>query len=1105
MLLKMRRRIAARRSRHLLFCFSSPLENLLHMNRQQNLRLSRLALGLIAALGAAPIFAQSTSSGLSGQVLGVNGQPVAEAEVTITHVESGTVSRVTTDANGRYNARGLRVGGPYTVVVNKDGEGSDTENNVYLPLNQVVTVNATLERSVNLDTVVVTGASVPSVFSADNKGVGTSLDGRRLEITPSSSRSLDDVARLDPRITVTDQATGAISVAGVNNRFNNISVDGLSQGDPFGLNANGMPYTGSPISVDTIAAYDIKVSDFDVSQDTVGAAINAVTKSGTNNLHGSLYYVYKNAKDMVGSRDGQDYAGFDNDTTWGLTVGGPIVKDKLFFFASYETQKITNFGGTSSDDGFATGVVSQAEIDEVIDIAKNTWGFDPGTYGALGVNLENKRYLGKIDWNINDSHRASLTYQQTEETQPSPYDSNAATVILSTRWYTKENTTKNVSLQLFSDWTDFFSTEAKFSFQRFEQESGNAINLPTINVSSNNNPASSGNGVRLGEDRNRHENRIKTDKFTASIFGTLYGVDHEVKFGFDYMRNNALNLYGRDLHGVYVFGSIDDFRAGNYYSYTVRRPLDGYTEEDLAASIKFSQLSPFIQDTWQVNDNLSVVYGVRVNIPDAKVAAPLNPGFEGVFGYPNNYRISSHNRVVLPRVGFNYTFNTERMMQLRGGAGLFQSVPPVVWLANPYQNNGMTSGSFSSSDPAAYPFSADPYNQPVPSNLAASGEAQVDSIDPNFKLPTIWKFSLGYDAELPWMGLVATAEVQHLKNKHGVFYKAINIGAYNSATGLYDAPTGVLADGRASYWCTIGGSTGNSNKNCGRNSAYTYNSTMLSNTDKGESTALTLSLDKPMANGWYANLSYTYTRAKEVASDGSSQAWSSYQYVSRLNPNEEVLATASREVRNSVKLSLGWERAFFRDYKTSVTAFYTGRDGLPYTWIVNGDVNGDRIFQDPAYIPLRDDALVSYVNGRSGAATAEQIAAFHAFIDSNSYLSSRRGTIAERNGARMPWVNQLDVSFQQELPGFMQGHKSILRLDIYNFLNLLNKDWGITEKMDFDTRYLANLSRVNADGTYVYDLSANAPQALPVYDANSAYPSRVVSRWAAMLTFRYQF
>ncbi|WDS36035.1 TonB-dependent receptor [Pseudoxanthomonas sp.] len=1080
------------------------------MTQHRRIRTSKLALGLLAALAAAPAMAQSTSSGIAGTVLSSGGAPVADAEVTITHVESGTISRATTDAAGRYTARGLRVGGPYTVTINKPGEGTDTEDGIYLDLNRVNTVNVALKGDVaTLETVTAIGVASSNVFSADNKGVGTSISGRQLEVSPHGNRSLDDVARLDPRINVTDQATGAISVAGVNNRYNSISVDGLGQGDPFGLNANGMPYTGSPISVDTIAAYDIKASDFDVSQDTVGAAINAVTKSGTNEFHGSVYYAYKNAKDMVGSEGGKDYDLFDKDTTKGVTIGGPILKDKLFFFGSYEEQEVTNFGGASADDGVGSGAVSQADIQRVIDIAKNTYGIDAGTYGALGVSLKNKRYLGKIDWNINDYHRTSLTYQQTEENLPQPYDTDASKVILSTRWFNKVSETKNTALQFFDDWSENFSTEAKFSYQKFSQIAGNAIDLPSINVATDgltagSAPNNDGNGIRFGEDRNRHENAIDTKKFTASIFGNWYLGDHTLKFGFDYEKTKALNLYGRDLHGVYTFASIDDFEAGRYSYYTVTRPLDGYTEADTAAAINLEQWSPFLQDTWQATDRLSLVYGVRVNIPKADKAPPEHPQFEEAFGFSNSYKLGASNKVVLPRLAFNYAFDTPRYSQLRGGVGLFQTTPPFVWLGNPYQNNGVNKGSITktSYDPN-YPFSADPYNQPFPEPGAADYPTvgkQVDAIDPDFKLPTAWKFSLGYDAELPWWGLVGTAEILHLKNKDAVFYQALNIGQAN----------GQLFDGRDSYWVTPGGA-----KNNGANPNFTSGSngtTLLGNTDKGGSTAVTFALDKPLSNGWYGNLSYTYTHAREVGSDTSSQAWSSYQYVSRLNPNEEIASTATREVRNSIKLSLGWEHAFFGDYKTSITGFYNGRSGLPYTWIMNGDLNGDGISQDPAYVPLVNDSNVSYVWGTGSsarAATAEEIAAFQAAIDSNTYLASQRGSVVKRNGDRMPWINQFDLGIQQEIPGFFKEHKGVVRLDIYNFLNMLNKDWGVTKGTGstnlYDTRYLAGLNRVNPDGTYVYNLQSNAPQPLYQYDAYAGSPSRVVSRWSALVTLRYEF
>lgn len=1046
---------------------------------------------LLAMAGQAA--AQQTSSGVSGLVVDAGSAPVQGAEVIITHVESGTVRRTTTDASGRYVARGLRVGGPYTITVNRNGASTEVRDDVYLDLSAVATIDADLgagSTGTNIEEVVVTGQAGASILGSDNKGVGTAISGRQLALMPMGNRSLDDVARLDPRITVTDQASGAISVAGVNNRYNDISVDGMFQGDPFGLNSNGMPYTGSPISVDTIEAYNIKVSDFDVATDTVGATINAVTKSGSNEFHGSVYQALKDSSWVRG-----DYGLFDQDKTLGVTVGGPILEDQLFFFASYEEQEVSDFGGATPADGVASGAISMNEVTEAIRIADES-GLQDNAYGALDSVLENKRYLAKIDWNINDKHRASLTYQQTEEARPQPYDLRDNSVILTNHWYHTDNVTKNTSLQLFSDWTSSFSTEAKLSTQTFDQINGAKVDNPEVII---NVP---GGQIFVGEDDNRHENQINTDRTTFNFAGIYYAGNHTIKGGVDYLRHEAFNLYGKTLHGEYTFDSLEDFASGNYDRYVIRRPAAGYTESDTAAALVYSQISPFLQDTWQVGDTLSVIYGIRMNIPKAKSAPEVAPGFQQAFGFPNNYKLGSDNKVILPRIAFNYQLDTERYSQLRGGIGAFQSIPPFVWLANPYQNNGVTAVRFQVTDPSLAPFSPDPYNQPLPGgaspgNLVCGEEdvtCQVDSIDPDFKLPTVWKISLGYDTELPWWDLIGTVEWQSIRARDAVFYQAINLGQAQ----------GQLADGRDYYYCTLG-SLSSSNKNCNSQAGFSNNSTMLGNTDEGLSNALTFSVNRPMSNGWYANLSYTYTDAEEVASDGSSQAFSSYQYVSRVNPNQEIATTAGRLIENSVKLSVGWERAFFGDYMTSITAFYNGHDGLPYTWTFNGDPNGDGIFQDPVYIPLVNDPNVSY-----GDATQQQIDAFHAFVDGNSYLSGRRGRIAARNEDSYPWVNQVDLGIQQELPGFSREHRAVLRLDIYNFLNMLNDDWGITKGDTFsdNTRQLARLSGINADGSYVYDLgSPSNPtwRSLNDYDSSASFPSRLVSRWSLMLTLKYEF
>jgi hypothetical protein len=1026
--------------------------------------------------------------------------------------------------------------------VNKAGAGSDTENNIYLNLNQVSTVNAQLDNNVTtLDTVQAVASADSYVFSSDNKGVGTNLSGRQLETAVSGNRSLDDIARLDPRVTVTDQNDGSISVAGQNNRYNSINVDGLSVGDPFGLNGNGLAFTGSPISPDTIAAYDIKITDFDVTSDSVGANINAVTKSGTNEFHGSVYYALTDGSSMIGDRGSSKYGGFDQNKTIGATFGGPIIKDRLFFFASYEDQKITGLSGVGTD-AVISGRLTQAQVDEVAS-AFESIGIQAGAYGsASAVTLQDKRKLAKLDWNINDDHRASFTFQQTEESKPGPYSSyvKETSAILPSNWYTSASKTDNYSLQLFSDWSQDFSTELKIGYQKFDATNGAAVNQPEVfacftAVESNcrdyaGSIPSNTPWVIAGEDRFRHENSIASKRITGTLAGTYYMGDHVIKGGFDFLSNEVANVFGQLLNGSYGFYDkngngtpADEIAAGDYNTFVKNYLPDGVTLADSAGTWKYTQISPFIQDTWQATDNLSLSYGLRVNIPKADHAPPValesatstapgatpgEPVWESRFGYPSDTTLGSKNKVIEPRFAFNYSFDTERQMQLRGGLGLFQTVPPYVWMTNPYTNNGVVSSKqYKGDDPTADPFSADPANQPGPTGASAgvcatNAVCQIDVIDPDFKLPTAWKFSLGFDAELAW-GLTGSIEYTHLKAKNAIDYMLPNIGT----------PNGTLPDGRNSYWKTYPNSSTSSIGSGTNNGAFqeiNIRSSLLTNTDKGATDSITFSLSKALENGFSGNFSITQTHATEVNPGTSSQAYSNYNYVARVNPNDGIESPSRFNIPLSVKLAMNWDHAFFGDYKSTVSVFYNGHSGQPYSWTFGGDVNGDSIsFVDLAYVPLVNDPRVTYKAGT----TAAQIQAFQEFISSDPYLNSRRGQIAERNKSQQPWVNQLDVGFQQELPGLFNGNKVVVRLDIFNFLNLLNKDWGEQTGVGFfGTRTLANVSDVvgtcPTNCKYVYELQdSRGNSTLQQYDVYDSYrnPARVISRWQALLTVKYTF
>ncbi len=1093
----------------------------------------------VAIVVAAPALAQSTSSGIGGQVVSASGQPVAGAEVTITHNESGTVSRTTTDATGRYNARGLRVGGPYTIVINKVGEPKKTEDGVYLELNQVSTVNVTLGAATNLAAVQVVGSARSLQFDSNNKGVGTSISGRQLETAVSGNRSLDDIARLDPRVTVTDQNDGSISVAGQNNRYNNISVDGLSVNDPFGLNSNGLGFTGSPVSADTIAAYDIKITEFDVTTDSVGANINAVTKSGTNDFRGSVYYALTDANSMIGKLDGPAYNGFAKNATKGATLGGPIIKDKLFFFGSYEEQEISGIAGVGTD-AVSSGKLTAKQVSDVAS-AFDTIGLNTGTYGsASGVALKNKRILGKLDWNITDDHRATFTFQRTEETKPTPYSSYVQdrSAILPSNWYTVTSKTDNLSVQLFSDWSENFSTELKIGHQKYDVTNGAAIDQPEVfacfsaaagcNATPQNSTAS---WVIGGEDRFRHENSIASTRITATLAGTYSAGDHVIKGGADFLSNEVANVFGQLLHGSYGFydkngnGSpVDEILAKDYGFFTKNYLPNGVTLSDSAGTWKYTQISPFIQDTWQATKNLSLVYGARINMPRADHAPPValesatntapgavpgSPVWESRFGYTSATTLGSKNTVIEPRLAFNYAFDSVRPTQLRGGLGLFQTNPPYVWLTNAYTNNGVVSSKqYTNTIPANAPFSADPNKQPGPTNVAAgvcatNATCQIDVVDPDFKMPSAWKFALGFDKELPWWGLTAGVEYQRVKAQNAIDYKLPNIGT----------PKGTLPDGRDSYWQTYPNASATQIGNGSNNGAFgeiNTRSTLLTNTDGGRTDSVTLSLSKALSEGLRGSVSVTRTQSTEVNPGTAAQAYSNYNYVARVNPNDSSEATSRFEVPLSVKASLSWDKAFFGDNKTTISVYYNGRSGLPYSWTFGNDVNGDSIANvDLAYIPLVNDPKVTYQAGTSAA----EIQAFQDFISGDEYLNSRRGQIAQRNASYQPWINQLDMGFQQELPAFSKRDKFVMRLDIYNFLNFLNKDWGQQNGLGFfGTRRLANVADVTGtcptNCQYVYQLKDSSGNAIRqnygVYDTYTN-PSRVISRWQAMLTVRYQF
>lgn len=1114
------------------------------MNRFESSIFARTALAAaVAIVAAAPALAQNTTAAVGGVVTGANGQPVAGATVSILHRESGSVSNLTTDAQGRYAARGLRVGGPYLVTVTAGG-ASERRDNVFLTLAE--TLNLDLRLGAPTTTIVVTGrADTGSRLDSSAMGSGTNLSSRDLNAYASIQRSLQDYARIDPRLAQTDKERGEISAGGQNTRFNSITVDGVTINDTFGLESNNLPTAKQPISIDAIQSVQVNLSNYDVTQKGyTGANINAVTKSGTNELKGSVFYIWRD-DNLVGDRynrttDAYTPAPPFKEDTKGFTLGGPIVKDKLFFFAAYEELKSSrtrpDFGPIGSSQ---TNVgITQGAIDEAISIAKNTWGADVG--GATvpqGVALNVKDALLKLDWNISDAHRASLRYTKTEQVEPFLVGFSATGLSLSSYWYNQSKNFDSLVGQWFADWTPNFSTEFKLSQRNYDSQPTpvNGVRLPQVALrfdgalpAGTTGVATGSRFLNMGTERSRHFNVLETETLDA-YFGANWNLGaHELKFGVDYANNDVYNAFLQDTNGnytfrcengTYSFGTVncatadaatvqravmENFRLGKPSSYQVQLPLAGRTLADGVAVWSMANTGLFLQDNWKLGKNLSVMLGLRVDQMDMPDRPLYNAAAAAAFGLDNSVTLDG-NQLVQPRVGFNWNLGGERRAQLRGGFGLFQGAAANVWLSNPYSNTGRATAVFSCTTFTACAaanarFSADPDNQP---SLTGTPPApNVDFLSPNLQQPSVWKANLALETELPPMPVVGTlvagVEWLHTQTNKGITYQHLNLGA----------PTRTGTDGRQLFYtdaaynmsCWTAGGSSITSGSCSTfsnraNRNRNFNNVLLAKeTDQGGGNAVTLSLGRPSASGLGWGVALTHTTATEVSPLTSSVSNSNWSNRNIFNPNEELLSNSNYLVRDRLNANMTWSKAYVGKYRTTFGVFYEGRKGKPYSWTYINDLNGDGVGgNDLMYIPSAPGS--GEVVFRGGA-TEE--ARFWDIVNANPALSAAKGGIVGRNNAYAPWVNTFDVRVSQELPGFTPAHKASFVIDILNFGNLLNKKWGRINEIGFPSnRSFVNFNGLDAQGRYIYSLGS--------LEDLTTRQTAGESQWAVQMSLRYEF
>jgi hypothetical protein len=1010
--------------------------------------LSRIAIAVAMSMGlSSAALAEDTSSSIRGTISSQSGEVVAGASVTLKDTRTGSVKQLTTNESGRYRARGLRVGGPYTLTV-KDAQGTRTQEGIYINLGKPANIDMQLVSVTDIEKIAVTGRSFGVV--TETKGPSSTFNFDDLQSQPTISRDIKDILAIDPRITIDSSNSDAIVCGGGNNRANSMTVDGIKQNDNFGLNANGYPTERLPFPFDAIDQVAVELAPFDVEfGGFTGCNINAVIRSGTNEFHGSVFTDYTNDSLQGDEIDGVKFeVPKFNEARYGLTFDGPLIKDKLFFFLAYEKHNPTEiFDNGPVGGGFAEPIVGLdvATLNDIASIASSVYGYTPGSI-VNSADEEEEKMLLKLDWDINTSHRASLTYQNTDGNTISSTGLGSTSYAFNDRYYERSNELTTYSVQFFSDWTDSFVTEMRVGFSDIKNSQKPFTSDPSfgdVTILD----AVDGVDVFLGADQFRQANKLDTETTSAKFTGTYFLDDHEITAGFEYEGVDVFNLFVPGSQGRFEFDSLEDFRNGQASRIRYNIPLS-LDPNDGAASFTFETTTLYIQDKWAVSDDLTLTFGLRYEQWDSDDIPTHNPNFEQRYGFSN--AVEPDMDLLQPRLGFNYVMDDETFIY--GGVGLFAGGNPMVWLSNNYSNNGV---SISASDVRSGRGSNDAENAAIEAalNIAntanfgfevpqmsvsnlVGGDGAVNALDKDFDVPSIWKYNVGIQREFE-SGVVAGLDYIYSKQNDSA-----------KTTPLNTVAVGTAPDGRPIYQDVdlldadcVSNPTGG---DCSGRSTTDY---LLTNADDDGSTHIISGFARQtFDSGFSYTAGYAYTDADDGSPMNSSTASSNFGNLSVIDLNNPGIATSNYEIRHRFTLSLAYSNEFIDGYASRINIFAQRVKGKAFSWTFDNDpgFGDERSFEDRnlLYIPLENDPLVTY-------GPDFDLAAFNQFIADNG-LESSRGSISNRNSAHSSWWTRVDLKITQEIPGFMDDHKGSIYFSIKNVGNLLNDEWGKYEQVDFE-------------------------------------------------------